>query len=565
MVRLLRPHFLAILFALLVGAVLCSGELMSRTMLGASSRGIPAILSVETGDEAWYHAVLNETAAGGEPWNPIIAETPTGKSLAPVLAELVMSLPIRFGLGVHSTVVLWRFLLPFLASLVMYAVTLILSRSRGLALSASIALPTLAWVVAPFFLPLSAFTLFDRPVHPQFEIPILVAFMGCVVIALDKRGKDWLVIPASFLLGMLIYSYLWAWTWGFVFLGLLAIEHALRREWKPVSQLAACALSAAIIGSPQLVHLVQSAMNPEATEYAIRLGLTYGHGFADALVNLPLVFGLAVLMVSRRGLTPAVLRFAGTGIGATFIAANQQLVTGRAFQPDHYVLLIGAPLVLWALLWAAWTRIQTRGEMVRNVFITLVAMVGVLIQLGMQYRIARMSVAAIKHVQPLASVINYLDTNNPNGAVVFMGQQNGILLPALSRHKLWWQTYAMAAPQSRERILQAAFVWFSLAGITPQTLANLTPQNAALVSGYFTMSTSASERERLIRDDLSRISFEFSDFLQTTDASIALRSRRVDYILHQDGDMWDPYRLGPITEVFSDAPFTLYRVEPVTP
>lgn len=565
MVRILRPHLLALFFAFLVGAVLCSGELMAHVMLGASSQGIPAILSAETGDEAWYHAVLNETAAGGEPWNPIIAEAPAGKPPTPVLAEHVMSFPIRLGLSVHATVVLWRFLLPFLASLVIYGVTLLVSRSRGLALSASVALPTMAWLVAPFFLPLSTFTLFDRPVHPQFEIPLVVAFMGCVVLALERRGKEWLVIPASFFLGILVYSYLWAWTWGFVFLGLLALERALRREWRTVIQLAACALSAAIIGSPQLVSLLKVTAHPETTAYAIRLGLTFGHGFADALVNLPLVFGLAVLMWSRRALTPSILRFAGVGIGATFIAANQQLITGRAIQPDHYILLIGAPLVLWVLLWAAWTRIETRGERVRNTLIVAVAIVGVLIQLGMQYRIAQMSADAVQPVQPLSGVIRYLDANHPEGAVVFMGQQTGILLPALSRHKLWWQTYAMAAPQPIERIKEAAYVWFSLSAITPQTLANASVRNALSIAGYFTMSTSGMERERVVREDLPRIAMEFSDFLHATDASLALRSRRIDYILHQNGDAWDPYRLGPIEEVYTNAPFTLYRVLPISP
>lgn len=561
----LKTHLPALILAVIVGATLCSGELMSRLMRGPSYRGIPAILSNETGDGAWYHAVLRETADGGEPWNPILGEEAASKPPSPVFAEEVMSLPIRAGLDVHATVVLWRFILAFLASLVIYVVTLAVSRSRGFALSAAVAVPTLGWLIVPFFLPLSAFTLFDRPVHPQFEIPIVIAFMGCAVIALDKRGKDWLLVPASLLLGILIYSYVWAWTWGFAFLGLLFVERALRRDWRTACRLAGCAGAAVLVGVPAFIGLIQAVHTPGATDYAIRLGLVFGHGFADALVNLPLVFGLGVLMLSRRVLSPAIMRFAGVGIAATFIAANQQLITGRAFQPDHYVLLVGAPLVLWSLLWAIWTRIAMRGQIVRSAMVVATVLIGVGVQLVMQYRIAFAAIAIAKPIQPLTEVIQYLDVQNPSGAVVFMNQQTGILLPALSRHKLWWQTYALAAPQPIERIKEAAFVWFSIGEMTPTALAKLSVQNALLATGYFTMSTSYAERQRFVAVELPQLVAEFSQFLQSTDASLALRSRRIDYILHQDGDTWDPFRLGSIEKVLESGPFVLYRVLPITP
>jgi hypothetical protein len=567
-VSFVRRHGPAVLLALAVGITSALSVFLVR--------GFPPIISTESLDSAWYHAVLNETIMGGEPWNAVLAEPLRWSPPVPVLAERVMAFPARlFGMTAHDALTMWRVLLPALLALSIYATSIVITRSRGFSLAASGAIPMLApFVIAPIFslsvlvgkkTPL-LYTVYDRPVHPQFEAWLLILFMFGMVLALGRTGRRWFAVGSGLILGLLTYSYFWAWTWGYAFLGVLLLVSFLERKRSSVLTVLTAWGVALLIGSMEIIQLVRHAFGGGDAAYLERLGLDYGHVFADATLNFPIVVGLALLIASRKYLTTSIVRFAGAGLAATFIAVNQQLVTGRSFQPDHYLSLIGGALLVWVVAWFVWARIANRGFRARIVSAALMLLVAFLFQLGMQARIAQAAAPIARGLVPLQEVIDWLETHGEPRSAIFVDQRIGMALPALSRMKLWWHFYAMAVPTDDERNRNAAFIWFALAGLDAASLKQEAVAHPIEVSQYFTLTTSYEARLQFLAEHIEGIATEYETFIKDTDLGALLRRYHGDYVLSDRGlDLWDPKRFGPLEEVFRNERFTLYRVLPRVP
>jgi len=560
-----RRHGAAVLLALAVGVTSALSVFLVRAF--------PPVLSTESLDSAWYHAVLNETIMGGEPWNAVLAESLPSTPPVPVLAERVMAFPARlFGMTAHDALTIWRVLLPALLALAIYVASIVITRSRGFSLAASAAVPMLTpLVISPIFslsvllgtkTPL-LYTVYDRPVHPQFEAWLVILFMLGMVLALERTGRRWVALGSGLILGLLTYSYLWAWTWGYVFLGVLLLVTFMERNRSSIRTVLTAWGVAILVGSMEIIQLVRHAFGGGDAAYLERLGLDAGHAFADATQNLPIVIGLALLIVSRKYLTKPIMRFAGAGLAATFIVVNQQLVTGRSFQPDHYLSLIGGALLVWVVAWSVWMRVANRGFRVRIASVALILLVAFLFQLGMQARIAQAATPIARDLASLQGAMDWLEMNAEPRSVVFTDQRIGMAIPALSRMKLWWHFYAMAVPVDEERSRNAAFMWFALADLDAPSLKQEAATHPIEVSQYFTLTTSYEARLRFLAEHIEEIATAYDAFLKDADLAGLLRRYHGDYVLADKTlDQWSPERFGPLEEVFRNERFTLYRVLP---
>ncbi len=574
----MRRHLCAVLLAVLVGCVMASSPLVIRLLLGHASRGIAPIISPLDLDGGYYHAVLHETLEGGRPWDALLADKEDAPYPFPDLTERTMAAPARVvPMRVPDLLVLWRFLLPALLVLVIYAIgtSLVGSRAFGLASAAvAVCLPTLVQSPMRFLgillgtaeTPL--YTIYDRPVHPQFEAPLVWAFLFCLVRSMETGAKRRWWVSAGYLLGLLTSLYVWAWTWGYAAIACVVALSLIRRDASVRNLVKAWGLGF-LLGLPWFIGLAQWLIANKDTAYAARMSFAFGHAPAALGLNLPVIFGLVMLAWLWPKLTTSLKRFTFGGSAATLFALNQQVVSGMGFPPDHYLKLIGYSFVLWTACLALWVAFKDGTPHERKIWSVAAIIFSIASLGGIQARIVQGYAQQTAAVQSFADVADFLDhapsASTGRKPVVFTNLMDGILVRTYTPARLWWHTYAMGVPQDPDRIRTSAFLWLSLADITPQDIASGPPAWKCQLSKYFMIAQDTDLCMAWATKELPNILPGYEVFLreQGQDLGPALRTSRVDYILHDaQEDRWDPQRLGVGEVVMRNERFTLYRALP---
>ncbi len=561
-----RKYWMVFFFAVLVGLLMISSQLMFRVWMGNRYRGIAPIISPVSQDAAWYHAVMAEAMRGGKPWNAVLLETKHRPYPIPDLAERIMALPGRwFHAGADNVLLGWRFVLPTLFLLVVYSVSWRLTRSRLFSLTSATAVVCLSYVV---YGPLNAFsilfgrtppllyTLYDRPVHPQFEAPFLWALFYVWIRVFEQPDKKKYWLSAGLIIGLLMYTYVWAWTWSLALLFALIVQSMQARQPRVFIALLKSGGVGMALGLPALISVISASHD---AGYALRLAAVFGHQFASWTYNVPLILALGALYAARRFVSAHIYRLSVAGLMATFIAVNQQIVTGISLQPDHYMSMIGSSLVLWIFLCVGWSGMKSSHPRIAAVIVLLLSLT---VQMLFQYRIFTSNRVFMANLQLFSGVATWLNEHATRDDVVFSNQNIGLLIPIYTPAHLWWHFYAMATPIDPKRIEQAAFTWFELLDLTSTAVRQAFGRDPIGMTQYFTLSIFAEQRLEFVQNELPGALARYEQFREHISPRDALRSYRVDYVLFDKlEDHWDPARLGVGEKVFENERFTLYSLK----
>ena len=567
----MKRTIISIIYFFVIGVVMSASILFFRVWIGDAYRGVDPILSPVTQDGAWYHATVKEAMEGGNPWHAALFEGKSDAYPVPDLAEKILAVPGRiFGREAQSLLLFWRFVLIAFFAFVIFFVTERLGGSRGLAVAASSASVFFAPFLYPLLHPISTllsgypgfpFMIYDRPVHPQFEAPFVWLFLYFATTAIMEPKKKRNAILAGLIFGLLAHTYFWAWTFCVSALVALALIALVSRSRVAFLRVAAATAIGFLIAAPKIASLVRFTFFGNDASYAERMATYSGHAFASWTLNLPVVLALALLIWRRRFASPWVRTFAATGLGGSFIALNQQIVTGISIQPDHYVQLITASFSLWIFAWTSWTFIRSWRPIAVRIAVFAAVFVGFAVALVFQYRsyIAHREFTA--DLQPFSEVATWLNENAAPQSVVFANQQTGLLVPIYTKQNLWWHFYALATPVPQERIEHAAFTWFRLFGIEPADIRPLAERQAIDFSQYFTLSTLYEQRLDFINRNIDGIVTRYEIFQREKSLPEALREYRVDYVLvDKNLDTWDPRELGVGETLIENGRFALYKV-----
>ncbi len=562
---------LPILFSIAIGVVMSASIIFFRVWIGDAYRGVDPILSPVTQDGAWYHATVKEAMEGGNSWHAALFEGKGDAYPVPDLAEKILAVPGRiFGMEAQSLLLFWRFVLIAFFAFVIFFVTKRIEGSSSFAYFAT----GISVLLAPLLYPLAnpvmtllgyspsmPFTIYDRPVHPQFEAPFVWLFLYFATAAILEPKKKRNAILAGLIFGLLAHTYFWAWTFCLAALVVLALIATVSRSRVAISRVAITAGLGLLIAAPKIASLVRFTFFGNDASYAERMAAYSGHAFASWTLNLPVVLALALLIWRRRFASPWVRTFAATGLGGSFIALNQQIVTGISIQPDHYVQLITASFSLWIFAWTSWTFIRSWRPIAVRIAVIAAVFLGFAVALVFQYRsyIAHREYTA--DLQPFSEIATWLNANAAPQSVVFANQQTGLLVPIYTHQNLWWHFYALATPISQERIEHAAFTWFRLFGIEPSDLRPLAERQLIDFSQYFTLSTLYEQRLDFIKRNIDGIVSRYEVFQREKSLPEALREYRVDYVLvDKKLDTWDPHELGVGETLVENGRFVLYAV-----
>ena len=170
---------------------------------------------------------------------------------------------------------------------------------------------------------------FTRPINPLWTAPWF--FAAVWLAALWVRGRRGALAACVLPLTILVYSYVYAWSYLAVALGLLTLWYACRRDWPRVKDLCLCGAVTGALSLPYVLHLLETMKNPLYADSALRLGLSVSH---TPVLGVWVVIGLAVVAAARKRWSATWPLVAALIIGG-ILAMNQHVLTGKFIVPPH--------------------------------------------------------------------------------------------------------------------------------------------------------------------------------------------------------------------------------------
>ncbi len=275
-----------------------------------------------------------------------------------------------FSFDINNTILLSRLVFPFLVTVLIYGFVFLISRDKLAALTSAAILLLADSVLRPFGvlqvlqgeLP-DEFLRLSRPVNPAMIYVFFFSFLVSFWYYYKNRAVRYGILSAI-LLGLNFYNYLYTWTYLYAFGGLLVLFHMYERQWKEVQRLVYVFVGALIVGIPYLINLYNVTTYPTYEEVGARIGVVLTH--TPLFVGFSVIIAIFAFLFFFPKKDKNQYYFNLALVLTPFITMNQQIITGKILQPNHYhwffhktVVIIVICVVIFSLLTRlAWTRLR---------------------------------------------------------------------------------------------------------------------------------------------------------------------------------------------------------------
>lgn len=306
-----------------------------------------------------------------------------------------------------------------------------------------------------------------RPINPLWTVCWFFAAVWLLALWTKRRSLR-SMIAAALVTVVLVYSYVYAWTYVGAALLFLSLWSLRKRDWLRIRDLAFFALVVSLLGLPYFLHVVATVQHSFYAESAMRLGLV--------LLREP-VFGVwaflfllvsAIAVWRRSACSPLILSLALGGL----LALNQQLITGHFIVPHHYHWYFLHPLasmLTLIVLFEFTGRTFLRSSSLHSIAGSALIIFSVLFGFLHQYRAYQSSRVFWGGLQPLTPMLREIDRTLHAGQVVFSPQMMVMdLIPVYSSADVYAATNAnnYIVPLRRARDVYFFRLW--LQGLTPE-------------------------------------------------------------------------------------------------
>lgn len=291
----------------------------------------------ESSDEAFYLARIRE-AADGHPFvgHPAVFERrdqiyPLGQLFEWLTGTAMRLLNMRLKTVSLTADLLLPFLLSFLLWMALRPI-----------------LPARRWrmlLIAILFLQ-AAIPWWKRPISPQAVTLLPMLYLWAILT--PKRASLQLGIVRSSLIGLMLYSYPYHWTYCLATEALLTTGELWHmHSWKErLQRLAVFLLPLGIVAVPYTIFSISVAGDPAYADVLRRLGMLTSHLPTGPKWQASLLaVSVLLLLVAHRGKRTDVLVAFLPLLGAGFIVLNQTVLTGKEAEfATHYGRFLLFPL-----------------------------------------------------------------------------------------------------------------------------------------------------------------------------------------------------------------------------
>lgn len=394
------------------------------------------------------------------------------------------------------------------------------------------ALLSAPWDVPHFFRPWLydfEFLRFSRAVNPQWSVSwFLVAIIGLAAwIRFDTRRFLLLTFAST---GILIYSYVYAWTYLLAAVGLLTLWYSARRDWSKAIPLSGYWFGVVVVATPYVLHMISLSGHEWYAESAKRLGLVAQHG--PLFLGVWLAVFIAVSLASRRlwprtwPLLPA-LAFAG------LIAINHHVITGQYIVPHHYHWYFIQPLGSLTAVAFAFTIVSSLFSVRMNAFLGSLLVAAFLAVAGVQQVTSFFAIRQIwGALQDAAPAMRHIaDTMRPGDVVYTQAIDIANIVPVFTSADVYFAGNAGNSLASTERVLYTYFFDLWLQGARPKDIREEFPTVRRGVLGSRMRSMyyreAAGDFAAIPDEEVNEAILAYEDFFR-----LSLREKLKEYPIH---------------------------------
>lgn len=536
---------LAIAGAVIAGAFSVMPHILAVRAIGDEYKGIPFMY---LDDEEIYLSRINEIYDGHKSVaSPYFFEYKDSKVLVPPIGEYFYAILGKLtGTSPEEVLVFSKFLFPAILFLLVYFFARLLlptSPSGALTALAASFLVTLGYDLADFRYALNIFGgefdstrsfIWTRPVNPITGAILLFTFL----IFLYKyilTGKKYLIAVSGLVIALMT-GYFFSFGVALSILGVSGAAYLYKKDYKKFGGIISAGVIGFFLSSPFWLEVYRSMTGSSFGYPPERNGLIY---MDDPIINKVLLFSLAIYLCSlyvcrkeRKELDTKWI-FMGAMIVGSFLAFNQQIITGMVIWPYHFVQYT-IPISIITALGAMYYSFGVRFQRTWSVLCALAIVISMTFA-GLIVATYSYAIPDFKNRQKYQELFSWLNSNAAKDCVVLVAEHREKLarfIPAFTHCNVYISTYTFVAVNP-VRVLHNFLVDLRLRGITPETAEKYIRENEMEARAFFFedwhhlfgQSVDEERTERMIKN----LAGEYAKFYRKN-FSEELNKYRLDYI-----------------------------------
>lgn len=378
-------------------------------------------------------------------------------------------------LDIADTILLSKFVLPFFTLLILYSFLYLFSRDKLLALAASALLLFADSILSKYGIlqvlhgsSPDNFLRMARPVNPAVIYILFFGFLSAFWRYYKMPTLKWGVISAV-VLGLNFYNYFWSWSYLFALGLLLALIHLIRREWSRLKNVLWVYLGGAVVAIPYMMNLYRASKHPQYLETGAINGVVHTH--VPLFVGLVVIIALAVFVWKFPKDDRDRYFFGAAALLAPFITLNQQIITGKILQVNHYHWFFHKPMGVIFILIVLFYFLASQGlDKYRKVLavglIVVSISTAVFVQADSYLHDEREGGQILVDRQRYGEVVDWLNNKTEKESVVLGSDEAAHMVVIYTSNNVFYHRAGMySLASTRARLLDQLFTFYRLEGV----------------------------------------------------------------------------------------------------
>ncbi|MBI2443880.1 MAG: hypothetical protein HYV42_01395 [Candidatus Magasanikbacteria bacterium] len=563
--RIWRQHWREIVLALLVGAITIAPVFIFRISLGSRFQGMHFL---PLDDEEFYLTRMQEIVDG----HPLIGsmflwEYKNRPPLLPPTVEFIyVSISKILGVAPVAALIGGKFVWPAILFLLVFALVKQLTAGVKLSMWAAAAgglLVTLGFDLVDYqrlvALILGApgqtggLPLWARPVNPVAGAVGLFSFLNLLWLIIERRRRR-LIPVASLFLALMFGSYYFSWGMALAITAVLGLVYLFYRRFAIIKDIFFVVILGVILAAPYWYLVSWARSFPEFAAATTRFALLYTRQpLANNLVTVATLAFAGGLVIYQKWSarqpgeasggqltlnTQPWAYWGGAFLVGSLAAFNQQVITGRAVWPFHFVSY-SIPLVYLAAVVMLARLGSLRWSKLASSLLAALGVAAVLFSVAMAARFYQVHYQTFVERQPWAELFTWFNQNTPRDSVVLVAPNAFPLDQFITAytHNNVYLTEPGNVLAPAERFYHNYLTLLRLKEVPAAAMADYLEAHPAEVTSFLSNSIFALQptkefpvREEQLEEVKRQLPADYGNFLQQ-DFISALRQYRLNYLL----------------------------------
>ena len=301
------------------------------------------------------------------------------------------------------------------------------------------------------------FNIYSRPVFPYTISLVFFLYLNLLYKSLISHKKI-LIGIAGMVFGLLFYIYSFGWSFAAAITAILLILYFLKKDFASAKKVIYIFCIGFATGAYNLFRIFSFILAPASKNFSYFSHLLHTH--TPIFVNVGFVMLIFFIIFSFQRRDDKNLPFILSLILAGWVALNQQIVTGKLLQYNHYYWYFIIPISIIVGFYMLWFLLNS--DRWRKMIFIIFLVVAFLNTIVGQYRSILAANSFRLYEQNFKPFIDYLNSVPSRSVVLAADETVSLLFTVYTPHDLFWFDSAAWDGVPMEHIKDVLFMYLYL-------------------------------------------------------------------------------------------------------